>query len=892
MPKEGPTPHIENGKAGRAALPRQDLVLIVLAVLSMAIYVIGQPYVNPDRLSTTRLSDAAAVEIANAFLNEHGFDATGTRSAVGRRRDSDLLSFLQNAVGRAELMRSNAGELQERTPLHYTIVEFTSGTGSERDTEFEVRLTAAGKPWYFRNSATPPGPEERRPTVDRAALNSAVAGRDTDVGNSTEDLSALSDSVIARRFVFSPRLFSTVRSPEPDGARRAGPLEQFRDRGFAMGREEAVALARYHLRRYALSGWDLDVDSTWLVPGERSAHVSFVARSEETGAVNRTEVAVAATGSLGQILANVESGEDTFGPDLEIASAVVAGCVFLVLGIILLVVFFRRLLNRAIDVKAALADGLVFSVLFLMFVLTSRGTISDGGSLFIRAVATAGLAVVGGTAAALAAFLISGAADSLARRWWSGKLLSTSLLRQGALLNGFVGASVIRGLAIGLTILALTTAVMWVFGDAVVVLERLPVYESTARPVIAGLGLSGLIAYSQTIIVVLTVAALLYGLRKSKLLAVAGITLAFTLILAAPVSFGNVWLTWATSALIGLVIATTFWRFDLLTVFSALSSSSLVWYLQEGWLVAGSPMLLDLLVVGAFFATVVAVGFIGIARGRNVPGVNEEFVPSYISELRQQERLQRELEIAHQVQESFLPHEMPDIDHLEIAATCIAAEVVGGDYYDLVKLGDGKLALAIGDVSGKGIQAAFFMTLTKGFLRSLCREHLSPGEVLRRMNRLFVESAPKGIFISIVYGVLDVTSGRFLFARAGHNPLILRRAGGDARHLQPSGMGIGLDPGPRFDRVIQESSVTLAPGDMLVLYTDGFSEARNHAHDEYGDDRLLASVSSAKAETARALMDDVCGDVDRFVQGAERHDDMTMLVVRLTGREVASTSEL
>jgi hypothetical protein len=388
---------------------------------------------------------------------------------------------------------------------------------------------------------------------------------------------------------------------------------------------------------------------------------------------------------------------------------------------------------------------------------------------------------------------------------------------------------------------------------------------------------------------VLTVAAICFAPGRSAWIPVLGIVFASTLGLASPVTFGSAWMTWAASAAIGLVIALTFWKFDTLTAFSALSSSSLVWLLQEGWLVRGSPVLVDLLMAGVFLAVVVAVGFVGISRGRNVPGVGE-FVPSYIRELRQQERLQRELEIAHQVQESFLPHEMPDVEHLDIAATCIAAEVVGGDYYDLIKLDDDNLALAIGDVSGKGIQAAFFMTLTKGFLRSLCREQSSPAEVLRRMNRLFVESAPKGVFISIVYGIIDVRGREFLFARAGHNPVILRRSNGDARHLQPSGMGIGLDSGGRFDQVIAESRISLEPGDMLIFYTDGFSEARNHGHEEYGDERLLRTVSSANADTARALLDDVCGEVDRFVKGAERHDDMTMLVVRLTGREPASTS--
>ena len=125
-------------------------------------------------------------------------------------------------------------------------------------------------------------------------------------------------------------------------------------------------------------------------------------------------------------------------------------------------------------------------------------------------------------------------------------------------------------------------------------------------------------------------------------------------------------------------------------------------------------------------------------------------MPSYIQELAQEERMKGELEIAYEVQASFLPRRMPMVEGLDLAAMCLPALEIGGDYYDFVELEKGRLAVVIGDVSGKGIQAAFYMTLVKGFFQTLCRMIDSPAELLRRLNVLFCENVPRGTFISMI----------------------------------------------------------------------------------------------------------------------------------------------
>jgi serine phosphatase RsbU (regulator of sigma subunit) len=348
-----------------------------------------------------------------------------------------------------------------------------------------------------------------------------------------------------------------------------------------------------------------------------------------------------------------------------------------------------------------------------------------------------------------------------------------------------------------------------------------------------------------------------------------------------PPEFEPVYYSWIISAVWGLVLGLTFWRYDFLTCFTGFFVAFLMWDLNEGWLVDASPAELDVWLGGIFVLGLLVFGGRGILSGETRRAATE-YVPAYISELKQQERLRSEIDIARQVQASFLPRKMPDVPGLDIAAMCLAAHEVGGDYYDFIALGPGRLAVVVGDVSGKGTQAAFFMTLTKGIIQTLSREDLSPADVMRRFNTLFYENAPRGTFISMIYGVFDVEKRHFTFARAGHNPVILKRSPSqDSDLVQPTGLAIGLVSGPQFDNLIEERTVDLRIGDVLVFYTDGFSEAMNGTKDQYGDDRLARKVSSVGQRSATEILHAVAEDVHHFVEAAGRHDDMTMVVVKL-----------
>jgi phosphoserine phosphatase RsbU/P len=207
---------------------------------------------------------------------------------------------------------------------------------------------------------------------------------------------------------------------------------------------------------------------------------------------------------------------------------------------------------------------------------------------------------------------------------------------------------------------------------------------------------------------------------------------------------------------------------------------------------------------------------------------------------------------------------------------------VGGDYYDFVELGPRKLAVLVGDVSGKGIQAAFYMTLTKGFVKALCRADPSPASVLRRLNELFLESAPRGVFITMVYGVIDLEEGTFTHARAGHNPVFHTSARhGSTQILKPFGLAIGLTGGPAFDASLVEETVKLEVGDTLVLYTDGITESVNRRRAQYGEERLEARLKRLGASSAGDAIRVIAEDVHAFIGGVGQQDDMTLVVLRI-----------
>jgi len=241
----------------------------------------------------------------------------------------------------------------------------------------------------------------------------------------------------------------------------------------------------------------------------------------------------------------------------------------------------------------------------------------------------------------------------------------------------------------------------------------------------------------------------------------------------------------------------------------------------------------------------------------------------------------REIEIAREVQERLFPQRLPLVAGVNLAGSCRTVFGVGGDYYDAIELSDGRLGLAIGDVSGKGISAALLMASLRACLRTMTRT-TSGGlpELVTHLNRLIYEASAINRYATFFFGILDPAASRFHYVNAGHNPPVLLRksAGGsyECIRLECGGPVIGLLPEASYE----QGSLPIHPGDLLVAFTDGISEAMNAADEEWGEDRMILAAQQASDGTAEDIVKAIFAAADVFAAGASQHDDMTVLVMR------------
>ncbi|MBP2230381.1 sigma-B regulation protein RsbU (phosphoserine phosphatase) [Azospirillum agricola] len=242
--------------------------------------------------------------------------------------------------------------------------------------------------------------------------------------------------------------------------------------------------------------------------------------------------------------------------------------------------------------------------------------------------------------------------------------------------------------------------------------------------------------------------------------------------------------------------------------------------------------------------------------------------------------LQQELEIARTMQLTILPQVFPDLAELDIAARMIPAKEVGGDFYDFFPISETKVAFVIADVSGKGIPAAFFMLITRTMLRAIAESGVGPAETMRRVNNLLAAENEQMMFVTVFYGELDLRTGVLAFSNGGHNPPLRIARDGSVRELERvPGMALAAMP----DMPYAERSLALEAGDMVVLFTDGVTEAFNDSEAMYGDARLVEAVGRQASATARGGLDGVLADVAGFTAGAPQSDDITCLVLRWRG---------
>jgi len=246
------------------------------------------------------------------------------------------------------------------------------------------------------------------------------------------------------------------------------------------------------------------------------------------------------------------------------------------------------------------------------------------------------------------------------------------------------------------------------------------------------------------------------------------------------------------------------------------------------------------------------------------------------SALIEKERLERELELARQLQRSMLPQRFPDLPGFAIAALSRPAREVGGDLYDVIADQSDHAIFLIADVSDKGMPAALYMALTRSLIRAEAKRCRSPREVLLRTHELLLEISHTSMFFTAFCGILDLRTRKLTYARAGHDrPLLRRGADGSCEWLDARGMLLGLMP----EVTLSEAEVQLHGGDALILYTDGMTDTNNPRGDFFGEEGLEDAVRAASDYSAQGLCEHLFATVERFRDGTAQFDDIALMVL-------------
>ena len=247
------------------------------------------------------------------------------------------------------------------------------------------------------------------------------------------------------------------------------------------------------------------------------------------------------------------------------------------------------------------------------------------------------------------------------------------------------------------------------------------------------------------------------------------------------------------------------------------------------------------------------------------------------------QRLERELDLAREIQASFLPDCCPTIPHYSIEAYYRSARQVGGDFYDFIDLPsvegstNGRLGIVIADVTDKGVPAALFMVLSRTLLRATAADGREPMEVLARANQLILNDARAGLFVTTFYAVLDTITGVITYANGGHNyPLFYQIDTDEIHPLRAQGIVLGIIPKPHFD----QQTITMQPGDVVLFYTDGVTEAMNPARELFGDERLSDVLRAQHTQSTQAIIEAVLTGISEFALGEPQSDDITMVVLK------------
>lgn len=465
--------------------------------------------------------------------------------------------------------------------------------------------------------------------------------------------------------------------------------------------------------------------------------------------------------------------------------------------------------------------------------------------------------------------------DSLVRQVWPEKLSTFDAIIRGRFHLNLIGKAILIGTGAGLLTVGAAQVANLVFSRFGHFSHSTLLSTSLADPfavlwaIVKSLGLALLIGY--LLLFVATIAKM--RIRDTRLVVAISALVWLIVIFSTGGRYSSL-INFGSFALINTVITLyLLFRYDLLTLIAGQFAALLC--LACAQLLTSNNIVYNINGAAAFMM----LGGLVYASQRlasRVDGTPEpEFVPQYIAKLQTRERIERDIEIARQLQFQFLPQNLPQIRRLEVATLCRPAYEVGGDYYDFIEMDKNRLGLVIADVSGKGIPAAFYMTMIKGIIQSRAFEEVAPRDLLKQINWVIYKNTGMNTFVTLFYAIIDVEQATIVYSNAGHNPPLIISRSGQSRELSCGGMVLGVMPQPDY----QEETVKLSDGDLLVLYTDGVIETTDVLGTEFGLLRLAGAVKNRDSIPASHLITNICKALDSFAAGAPQNDDITMILV-------------
>lgn len=556
----------------------------------------------------------------------------------------------------------------------------------------------------------------------------------------------------------------------------------------------------------------------------------------------------------------------------EIATTII----FTLLIIIsVLIVGFKRFRAYEVGFKLAVAFGIFVLISFIVKELLERFTNFEWTILL-------GLGL-GGIFISGAAVILWAISETIFREIWNQKFLSLDLIYHRKIIHSYVGKAIINGITFGLGLASvffvLLYAISYYSNVSFTGENFISQSHISAKLPLLNIFLGVFNAYSMLAVsffMFLTAAIKRYINNDIIFVIASGLIWALFI----PSNVNPLTAGIPVNLIIGILLSIILIKYDLLsTLLSYLLFKFFIKATELSFL-AESTLLNEWYILIGICVVLILLGIILVLRKDNFTDY-DSITPKFVENITERQRLKKELDVARHVQMSFLPKENPTLKGIDIASICIPAFEVGGDYYDFIHLGKNKLGIIIGDVSGKGTQAAFYMTLTKGFLKAIAKHTDSPADVLTKMNELFYENVERGRFISMIYSVIDLETKLIRIARAGHNPVIYHNASGNVSLISPNGLALGLEKGDLFRRVITESEEKIESGKTFIFYTDGFTEAVNKKGEEYGLDRMIEIAKSWNYSSASHIQDKMMADVNKFIGKAQQHDDMTMVIVKI-----------